>query len=124
MYLLTQNKCGLSVLNLKRQLEIGYNAAWRMKLKLLQVMKERDDSKPLSGDIQIDDAYWGSERHGGKRGRGASGKTTFVTAVQTSEKGDPAVMSYPMDYSVLGLLRQLEVIMKLLWLAVAQSAPW
>jgi hypothetical protein len=57
MYLLTQNKCGLSVLNLKRQLGIGYNAAWRMKLKLLQVMKERDDSKPLSGDIQIDDAY-------------------------------------------------------------------
>jgi hypothetical protein len=134
MYLLTQNKCGLSVLNLKRQLGVDYNAAWRMKHKLLQVMKERDDSKPLSGKIPIDDVYWGGERHGGKRGRGASGKTTFVTAVQTNEKGDPvamrmtqlggfkkesilnsarpAVISYPMDYSVSGLLRQLEVIMK------------
>jgi transposase-like protein len=114
MYLLTQNKCGLPVLSLKYQLGIGYNAAWRMKHKLLQVMKERDDSKPLSGNIQIDDVYWGVERHGGKRGRGTPGKKPFVAAVQTSEKGDPAVMSYPMDYSVLGLLRQLEVIMKLL----------
>jgi transposase-like protein len=92
MYLLTQNKCGLSVLSLKRQLGIGYNAAWRMKHKLLQVMKERDDSKPLSGNIQIDDVYWGGERHGGKRGRGASGKTPFVAAVQTNEKGDPVAM--------------------------------
>ncbi len=30
-----------------------------MKQKIMQVMKERDDSKPLSGIIQIDDAYWG-----------------------------------------------------------------
>jgi hypothetical protein len=88
MYLLTQNKCGLLVLNLKRQLGIGYNAAWRMKHKLLLVMKERDDSKPLSGNIQIDDVYWGGERHGGKRGRGVSGKTPFVAAVKTNKKGD------------------------------------
>ncbi len=32
-------------------------------------MKERDDSKPLSGIIQIDDAYWGGEHRGGSRGR-------------------------------------------------------
>jgi hypothetical protein len=63
-----------------------------MKHKLLQVMKERDDSKPLSGNIQINDVYWGGERHGGKRGRGASGKTPFVAAVQTNEKGDPVAM--------------------------------
>ncbi len=63
-----------------------------MKHKLLQVMKERDDSKPLSGNIQIDDVYWGGERHGGKRGRGASGKTPLVAAVQTNEKGDPVAI--------------------------------
>ena len=58
MYLLTQSKNGTSVLSMKRQLGIGYNAAWRMKHKLLQVMKDRDDSQPLCGHIQIDDVYW------------------------------------------------------------------
>ena len=94
MYLLTQPKNGTSVLELKRQLGIGYNAAWRMKHKLLQVMKERDDGKPLSGIIQLDDAYWGGEHHGGKRGRGAPGKTPFVAAVQTNEDGHPIAMRF------------------------------
>ena len=94
MYLLTQTKNGISGLELKRQLGIGYNAAWRMKHKILQVMMERDNSKPLSGIIQLDDAYWGGERHGGKRGRGASGKTPFVAAVQTDEGGHPIAMRF------------------------------
>lgn len=61
----------VSALELRRQLGITYNAAWRMKHKLMQVMKERDDCQPLEGVIQLDDAYWGGERRGGKRGRGA-----------------------------------------------------
>jgi hypothetical protein len=55
------------------------------------VVKERD-SQPLSGHIQIDDVYWGGEHLGGKRGRGASGKTPFVAAVQTNEEGRPIAM--------------------------------
>jgi transposase-like protein len=94
MYLLTQSKTGISVLALKRQLGIGYNAAWRMKHKLMQVMKERDDNKPLSGTIQVDDAYWGGEFNGGKRGRGAEHKTPFIAAVQTDEEGHPMRMRF------------------------------
>ena len=92
MYFLTQNKNGVSALSLKRQLGIGYNAAWRLKHKILQVMKERDDSKPLSGNIQIDDVYWGGEKRGGKRGRGAPGKIPFVAAVQTNTEGHAIAM--------------------------------
>ncbi len=75
MYLLTQSKNGISALAMKRQLGISYNAAWRLKQKLMQVMKERDDSQPLSGTVQLDDAYWGGERRGGKRGRGRRTKS-------------------------------------------------
>ena len=32
----------------------------------MQVMKERDGSKLVSGTIQLDDVYLGGERHGGK----------------------------------------------------------
>jgi hypothetical protein len=44
--------------------------------KLMQTMREHDDSKPLSGQIQVDDAFWGDERRDGKRGRGAAAKTS------------------------------------------------
>lgn len=89
MYLLTQNKKGVSAMSLHRQLGISYNAAWRMKHKLMQVMLERDDDQPLSGFIEVDDAYLGGERTGGKVGRGAEGKTPFVAAVETTEERCP-----------------------------------
>ena len=92
MYLLTQSKNGISALAMKRQLGISYNAAWRLKHKLMQAMKERDDGQALSGTIQLDDAYWGGERHGGKRGRGAPNKVPFVAAVATDESGHPMAM--------------------------------
>jgi len=94
MHLLTQAKSGVSALELKRQLGIGYNAAWRMKQKLMQVMKERDDRQPLSGIIEVDDAVWGGERHGGKRGRGAPGKVPFIAAVQITDDGRPLAMRF------------------------------
>ena len=57
-------------MSLHRQLGISYNAAWRMKHKLMQAMLERDDDQPLSGFIEVDDAYLGGKRTGGKVGRG------------------------------------------------------
>ena len=50
---------------------------------------ERDRVHPLAGSIQLDDAYLGGEQSGGKRGRGAPGKTPFVAAVETNEQGHP-----------------------------------
>lgn len=71
-----------------RRLGISYKAAWRMKQKLMQVMMEREQSKMLSGFIELDDAYLGGERSG-KPGRGAANKTPFVAAVQTTSQGQP-----------------------------------
>lgn len=88
MFLLTQAKNGLSALELSRQLGISYNSTWLMKHKLMQVMKEREATKPLAGWIQLDDAFWGGRRRG-KRGRGARGKTPLVAAVATDEQGNP-----------------------------------
>ena len=55
IYLLTQSKTGLSALALKRQLGVSYNTAWSVKHKIMQAMEERDDQKPLSGFVQIND---------------------------------------------------------------------
>lgn len=83
IYLVTQSKNGISALELKRQIGVSYNAAWRIKHKLMQVMLERDSTKKIGGLITIDDAYLGGRRKHGKRGRGAGGKTPFVAAVKS-----------------------------------------
>jgi len=82
MYLMTQNKNGVSVLEMRRQLGISCNTAWRMKHKIMHVMFERDRGRLLEGDIHLDDSYLGGERIGGKRGRGTRGKTPFIIAVE------------------------------------------
>ena len=43
----------------------------------------------LTGRVEMDDAYLGGVRSGGKRGRGAAGKTPFVAALSTSPDGRP-----------------------------------
>ena len=92
IYFMTQGKKGVSAMTLHRQLGISYNAAWRMRHKLMQVMMERDRAHPLGGIVELDDAYLGGERSGGKRGRGAPGKTPFVAAVETNDEGHPLRM--------------------------------
>ena len=94
IFLVTQTKNGISALELKRMLGVSYCTAWSIKHKLMQIMKERDDDKKLDGIIQIDDAYWGGERHGGKRGRGAPHKIPFVAAVATNEEHHPIAMRF------------------------------
>jgi len=92
IYLLTQHKNGLSALALGRQVGVSPNTAWLIKHKLMQTMVERDDPKALTHLVQVDDAYWGGERHGGGTGRGSPGKTPFVAAVQLSAQGFPLAM--------------------------------
>ena len=89
MYHLTQSKQGISSIELGRRLGVTQTTAWKIKHKLTQVMMERDAGKALTGRVEIDDAYLGGERTGGKRGRGAPGKTPFVAAVETTPEGKP-----------------------------------
>src|SRR3954452_8109841 len=74
MYHLTQSKQGISSVALGRRLGVTQTTAWTIKHKLAQVMMERDATKPLSGRVELDDAYLGGERTGGQRGRGAPGR--------------------------------------------------
>jgi len=89
MYHLTQSKGGISSIELGRRLGVTQTTAWKIKHKLMQVMMERDAGKRLGGRIEMDDAYLGGERSGGKRGRGAAGKTAIVAAVETTPDGKP-----------------------------------
>lgn len=89
IYHLTQSKQGISSIELGRRLGVTQTTAWMMKHKLQQVMLERDAKKRLGGRVEIDDAFLGGASMGGKRGRGAPGKTPFVAAVETTTEGKP-----------------------------------
>lgn len=88
LYLMTQGKNGISQLELGRQLGVSINTAAKLYHKIAQAMLERDSNKPLSGDIEIDDAYWGGKKKG-KRGRGSTNKTPFIAAVEKTADGKP-----------------------------------
>lgn len=89
MHFLTQAKNNVSALELKRHLGVRYKTAWLLKHKLMQVMCEREAPRQLAGRVEIDDAYLGGERHGGKAGRGSENKVPFIVAVETTDLGHP-----------------------------------
>jgi transposase-like protein len=90
IYHLTQSKGGISSVELGRRLGVKQPTAWLVKHKLMRAMAAREAGKPkLEGRVEIDDAYLGGERSGGKRGRGAAGKQPFVAAVETTADRKP-----------------------------------
>lgn len=92
IHLITQAKNGISALELSRQIGVSYKTAWRIKHKLMQVMKEQEDKDSLSGRIEVDDAYLGGKNKGGKRGRGSQNKLPFFAAIQTNDDKHPIKM--------------------------------
>lgn len=89
LYFLTQTKNNVSALELTRLLGVCYRTAWRIKHKLMQVMHEREASTILGNRVEVDDAYLGGQRSGGKVGRGSENKVPFVAAVETNKEGHP-----------------------------------
>ena len=89
MHLLTQSKNNVAALELMRHLGVCYKTAWLIKHKLMEVMREREDSRVLDGRVEMDDAYLGGELAGGKPGRGSENKVSFIAAVQTTRDGHP-----------------------------------
>ena len=91
MQLLTQSKNNVSALELMRQLGVSYRTAWLMKHKIMQAMLVRERGRELDGRVEMDDAFLGGERSGGKTGRGSENKVPFVAAVQTTPGGHPVL---------------------------------
>lgn len=71
---------------------MAYGTAWLIKHKIMEAMRLREDSRELSGRVEIDDAYLGGEHPGGKPGRGSENKVPFVAAVKSSANGKPILV--------------------------------
>ena len=73
---------GVPAKELQRQLGVTYKTAWRMGHELRKYIAAVDGDDPLDGHIEVDETYVGGKRSGGKRGRGAPGKTIVFGMVE------------------------------------------
>jgi transposase-like protein len=89
IYRISQAKTGISALALKRELGVSYPTAWLVHHKIMRAMAERDRVHQLDGKVQLDDAYLGGEKSGGKVGRGSENKVPFVAAVSLDAHDRP-----------------------------------
>jgi len=83
MQLISGAKNGIAALELGRQIDVSYPTAWMIKHKLSQAMFVAEADRQLTGRVEMDDAFLGGERSGGKRGRGSENKVPFIVAVQS-----------------------------------------
>jgi transposase len=79
MYLFCTTRHGVSGKELQRQLGVTYKTAYRIGQQIRELtMKAQGFDALLSGHVELDEAYVGGRRSGGKRGRGAPGKTIVM----------------------------------------------
>ena len=93
IYHLSQSKGGMSSVELARRLGTRQPTAWLIKHKLMAAMEQREAEKPkLAGRVEVDDAYLGGHRPGGKRGRDDGRAQTAAAAADggqgIQEEGD------------------------------------
>lgn len=86
IYLSASDKGGISALRLTKQIGVSWLTASRMLRKIRLAMGHRDSVYRLHDLIEIDDAFIGGRRSGGKRGRGAEGKTPILVAIENRGK--------------------------------------
>jgi transposase-like protein len=82
-WLVSTAKNGLSAKTLERTIGTSYHVAWMM-LQRFRVAMVNSERTKLSGTVEVDETFVGSEEHDGKRGRGAD-KDIVVIAVEVNE---------------------------------------
>lgn len=72
---MVNSKKGVSAKQLERSLGVTYKTAWRIAMQIRRAMRPGYGFEDkLAGIVEVDDAYIGGRRSGGKSGRGAPGK--------------------------------------------------
>ena len=92
MFLMANQKTGVSVNGAAWMIGISYKRAWFIAHKIRAAMADRDQNYRLAGVVEMDDSYFGGKNKPGKRGRGAAGKTPVLVCVSV-EDGKPGYAS-------------------------------
>ena len=74
IYFVASDKRGISACTLAGKLDISYETAWYMLVRIRKAMDHRESQYMLAGIVELDDSYFGAKIKG-KRGR--AGITAF-----------------------------------------------
>lgn len=93
IFLMTQDKGGISTKRAAMLLEMHYTTVWFIMHKLREAMADRLEGPMLSGFVEIDGAFFGGKARG-KYGRGAHSKRKVCVMVERLNRkaGDAAMV--------------------------------
>lgn len=99
MYLISNDKRGISAVQLRYQIGVTYKTAWFMLQRIRKAMEDRDNVHQLNGIIEFDDAFFGGPTVGKKRGRGTE-KAKIFAALSLDKKGKPLYLKMKVTKNV------------------------
>lgn len=82
IYLMTSTRCGISAMQLERELGVTYKTAWRMATLIRNELMTQDDDPPLSGVVEMDETYIGGKPRAEDRRRFAMAGNPQSAAVK------------------------------------------
>lgn len=97
IFLMTQDKGGISTLRAANLLCMHYTTVWFIMHKLREAMEDRLQGPLLSGLVEVDDAFVGGKIKLGKRGRARNNKRQICVMVERLNRkaGDAAIVVLP-----------------------------
>ena len=101
IFLVANDKRGVSASFLSEELGISYSTTWTMLHKIRRAMENRDTQYALAGIVELDDAFFGAPTEGGKRGRGTE-QTKVLVGLSLNRNGHPQYMKMEVISDVKG----------------------
>ena len=96
IYRMSQDKKGISALQLSKEIGVSYPTAWLMQHKIRKAMADRDQGYQLQGLIEVDEGYVGGAEQGkAQKGRGAKTKSVVAVAVERLAPGQEGEKPMP-----------------------------
>lgn len=97
IYRMSQDKKGISAVQLSKEIGVSYPTAWLMQHKIRKAMADRNQFYTLGGLVEVDEGYVGGGEPGpGRKGRGVD-KAVVAVAVEhiaPGESGRPPVPGF------------------------------
>ena len=89
IYRMSQDKKGISSLQLSKEIGVCYPTAWLMQQKIRKAMTDRDQQYRLKGLIEMDEGdVGGTETGKAQSGRGVKHKSVVAVAVERRSAGE------------------------------------
>lgn len=104
IYLMAQTRGGISAKQIERETGVTYKTAWRMCKLIRSRLDEGGDL--LSGDVEVDESYFGGKKTGGKRGRGSENKTPTFGMAQRKGRIKAVVVPDVKSKTILPIVKE------------------